>query len=52
VGILLHQDRRKQLLRFASGLRRPEEILSVAEHFFYEQPLKLIVRYTAPRFKP
>jgi hypothetical protein len=52
VGILLEPNQRKRLLRFAPALGSPQAALSVAERFFYERPLKLIVRYTAPRFKP
>jgi hypothetical protein len=51
-GLILSPEQEKRLTAFAGGGHSPGELFRLAEHFFFEQPLKVAIRYTAPRFKP
>jgi hypothetical protein len=52
LGLLLSREQRFQLQSFLQGRSVPtgaRDLLELAEHFFYEDSLKLAVRYTGPR---
>lgn len=54
-GLLLNGQQREDLLRFLSRNRvntdcEPTELVNLARHFFFEEPLNVVVRYTGPRF--
>lgn len=50
-GLVLSREQEKRLARFAQAGDSPEKLFRIAEHLFFDQPLKVRVRYTAPRFK-
>jgi hypothetical protein len=53
LGLCLEARRRKEFLSFLQGRPAPGsplQLLAIAEHFFYSQSLKVLIRYTAPRF--
>lgn len=52
LGLVLSREQEILLARFAKAEESPARLLQIAEHLFYEEPLKVTVRYTAPRFKP
>lgn len=50
-GLLLSREQEKALAKFARSGDSPEKLFRIAEHLFFEEPLKVAIRYTAPRFK-
>lgn len=50
-GLILAPAEEKLLTRLGARPQSPSELLQIAEHVFFERPLKVAVRYTAPRFK-
>lgn len=51
-GLELSREQERRLARFARAGESPEKLFRLAEHLFFEEPLKVAIRYTAPRFKP
>jgi hypothetical protein len=51
-GLVLSREQEKSLAAFAPAGASPELLFRIAEHLFFEEPLKVTIRYTAPRFKP
>jgi|GEM_PF-3973729 len=54
-GLLMSPSQREAFLQFLSRNRvdpkgEPEAIADLARHFFFSEPLNVVVRYTAPRF--
>lgn len=54
-GLLLTGVQRESLLRFLSRNRVETDcdavaLVNIARHFFFEEPLNVVVRYTGPRF--
>jgi hypothetical protein len=52
-GILLEPGKERVFVSFVSRWRKPEsagELLALAEHFFFQDSLKVAIRYTEPRF--
>ncbi len=57
VGLSLNAEQRDRFLPFlsrnhvsAEANLDPEKIVSLAQHFFFAEPLNVVVRYTATRF--
>ncbi len=54
-ALFLSDSQEKALKNFFHDWQQPQNLsqfLEIAQHFFYEESLKVAVRYTAPRFKP
>lgn len=51
VGVIFSREQEKRLAAFAPAGLAPETLFRLAEHLFFEEPLKVAIRYTAPRFK-
>lgn len=50
-GLILSREQEKRLAGFAGAGHSPEMLFRIAERLFFEEPLKVAIRYTAPRFK-
>ncbi|HEY8279778.1 MAG TPA: hypothetical protein VIH99_09155 [Bdellovibrionota bacterium] len=55
LGLMLNPDERTRFLAFLARNQvdpdsAPEEIVSLARHFFSHEPMNVVVRYTGPRF--
>jgi hypothetical protein len=50
-GLILSREQEKKLAALAPAGASPEKLFRIAEHLFFEEPLKVAIRYTAPRFK-
>lgn len=51
-GLILSREQEKKLAAFAPAEASPERLFRIAEHLFFDEPLKVAIRYTGPRFKP
>jgi hypothetical protein len=56
-GLSLSPDQRQAFLRFLARNRKdpegapgPERMVELARHFFFSEPLNVVLRYTGPRF--